>query len=132
MKDLSWDDSLSVQIDEIDEDHRRLVDLFNMLSHAVAENASSDYIQAVLDELITCTGWHFKHEERLMVKHAYDGLAEHRKEHQELVDSAVELQQKYQKEGVLSEDDIAFLEHWLTGHILGSDMELGSYLGETM
>ena len=31
MKDLVWDRTLSVDVPEIDEDHRRLVDLFNLL-----------------------------------------------------------------------------------------------------
>ncbi|HIJ47946.1 MAG TPA: hemerythrin, partial [Gammaproteobacteria bacterium] len=37
MKELIWDQSLSVQVKEIDEDHRRLVELFNLLLHAVEE-----------------------------------------------------------------------------------------------
>lgn len=62
MKDLVWDNTLSVQIQEIDEDHQRLVDLFNLLNHAVAEEEKAEYIQAVLEELIRCTVWHFRHE----------------------------------------------------------------------
>lgn len=68
-----------------------------------------------------------------MLKYAYDGYEEHRTEHQELIKSARELQQKYLQEGKqISSEDIVFLEQWLTGHILGADMELGSYLGEIM
>ncbi len=133
MKDLIWDKTLSVQVDEIDEDHRRLVDLFNILNHAVVEGESSDYIAAVLEELISCTVWHFKHEERLMLKYHYDGLAEHRKEHEELIESVRELQQKFLQEGKsLTSEDIEFLEHWLTGHILSTDMDMGAYLCEAM
>ena len=83
MKELIWDDSLSVQIQEIDEDHRKLVDLFNILSHSVEEGDASNYIEAVLEELLSCTIWHFRHEERLMLKYSYEGLLEHKKEHQE-------------------------------------------------
>ena len=133
MKDLIWDNSLSVQVQEIDDDHRKLVDLFNILNHSVAEGDSTDYINAVLEELICCTVWHFRHEERLMLKYAYNGLVEHRTEHQELIDSAKALQQKLLQEGkAISSENVEFLEYWLTGHILGADMELGSYLGETM
>ncbi|TNF37515.1 MAG: hypothetical protein EP315_02550 [Gammaproteobacteria bacterium] len=133
MKDLIWDDSLSIQIREIDEDHHKLVDLFNMLNHALAEGENPDYIEAIIEELITCTAWHFKHEERLMMKYGYEGLEEHRKEHQELVNSALELKQKFLAQSkTLSDRDIEFMEHWLTGHIYGSDMEMGSYLCEVM
>ena len=133
MKDLIWDDSLSVQIPEIDEDHRRLVDLFNILNHSVMEGDAANYIEAVLEELICCTVWHFSHEERLMLKYGYKGLVEHKTEHQELIESARAVQQKFLQEGKpVSNEDIQFLEHWLTGHILSADMELGSYLGEVM
>jgi len=133
MKDLVWDRSLSVDVPEIDEDHRRLVDLFNLLNHAVAEGGAQDYIEAVMEELISCTAWHFKHEERLMLKYGYEGLLEHKAEHDELIASATALQQKllHESKPVLS-DDIEFLEHWLTGHILGLDMDLGAYLCEAM
>ncbi|MDT8375968.1 MAG: bacteriohemerythrin [Mariprofundaceae bacterium] len=129
MKDLIWDDTLSVQIPEIDEDHRRLVELFNILNHAVMEGASPDYIEAVIDELISCTVWHFRHEERLMLKHGYEGLPFHKAEHQELIECGRLLQQKFLQQGKsASNEDIRFLEQWLTGHILGADMDLGSYL----
>ena len=133
MKDLIWNKALSVQIDEIDEDHRKLVDLYNILNHAVVERDAANYIEAVMEELISCTVWHFRHEERLMLKYGYEGYAEHKSEHQELIDSARELQQKLLQEGKpVSSEDIGFLEHWLIGHILGADMDLGAYLGEVM
>ena len=133
MKDLVWDNALSVDVEEIDDDHRKLVDLFNLLNHAAAEGESSEYIEAILEELLTCTAWHFSHEERLMVKYGYDGLDEHRKEHQSLIESARRMQKKFLEGGrQVSADEVEFLEHWLTGHILGPDMELGSYLAEAM
>jgi hemerythrin len=131
--DLIWDKTLSVDVPEIDEDHRKLVDLFNMLNHAVVEGDATDYIDAVMEELISCTAWHFRHEERLMLKYRYEGLLEHKSEHEELIASAKALQQRLRADGksVVS-DDIQFLEHWLTGHILGTDRDLGAYLCEAM
>ncbi len=133
MKDLIWDSSLSVQIQEVDDDHRKLVDLFNMLNHSVMEGDPTNYIETVLEELICCTIWHFSHEERLMTKYNYDGFEAHRAEHQELIESVRTLQQKLLQEGKSpSSEDIRFLEHWLVGHILSVDMDMGSYLGEVM
>lgn len=133
MKDLIWDSTLSVGVEEIDEDHRRLVELFNILNHSVLEGDATNYIEAVLEELVSCTLWHFRHEERLMLKYDYDGFKEHKSEHQELIESAKALQQKFSRGGEkISSKDIEYLEHWLTGHILGTDMDLGSYLGEKM
>ena len=133
MKDLVWDHVLSVGIDEIDDDHRILIDLFNILNQSVTEGDAPDYLAAVLDELIKCTAWHFSHEERLMLKYGYEGMSEHKTEHQELIESARELQQKIlQADKPVAEEDLVFLERWLTAHILTADMRLGTYLNERM
>ena len=133
MKDLIWDRTLSVEVEEIDDDHRRLVDLFNILNHALEDGESADYVEAVLTELINCTVWHFSHEERLMLKHGFDDTEEHKTEHGDLIESVKSLQQRFREEGKqLSADDIAFLERWLTEHILDADMKMGAYLAGEM
>ena len=133
MKDIVWDYVLSVGVDEIDEDHRKLVNIFNILNHAVTEGDSPDYLLAVLEELINCTVWHFSHEERLMLKYGYEGIEEHKMEHQELIQSAKGLQQELlQADKPVADEEIEFLEIWLTEHILTSDMRLGSYLSQVM
>ncbi len=133
MKEIAWDNILSVGEDEIDEDHRRLIDLLNILNHSVMDGEAPIYLAAVLEELINCTVWHFSHEERLMLKYGYQGYSDHKAEHQELINSVKALQQKMLQAGksVVS-DDIEFLEHWLTEHILSTDMKLGSFLAEKM
>ena len=133
MRELSWSDNLSVEVDEIDDDHRRLVDLYNQFAHAVAEGESPDYLEAMLEELISCTAWHFKHEERLMLKYEYPGFEDHKKEHTELIEGVDELRQKFLGAGKqASDEDVGYLESWLIEHILVTDMPLGAYIAETM
>lgn len=133
MKEIVWGDVLSVGVDEIDDDHRKLINTFNVLNHAVMDGESRDYLAAVLEELINCTIWHFSHEERLMLKYAYDQMEAHKEEHRELIKSAEELRQEILegKEGV-TEKHIEFLERWLTEHIFSSDMRLGDHLYQAM
>ena len=133
MKDIVWGEILSVGVDEIDEDHRKLVDLFTLLSHAVQEGEHRDYLAAILTELVNCTIWHFSHEERLMLKHGYREIADHKEEHRELVKSAKALQQKIlAADNAIVDEDIEYLERWLTAHILTDDMKMGDYLSEVM
>jgi len=133
MKDIEWSDILSIEVDEIDEDHRKLVGIFNILNHAIKDGESPAYLRAVLEELINCTVWHFSHEERLMLKYAYDEMEEHQTEHRELVQNAKELQQEIlQSDQPMADEHIEFLEHWLTQHILATDMRLGAYLAKVM
>ena len=133
MKDLVLDHMLTIGINEIDDDHNKLVNLFNILNHSITEGAATDYVEAVLEELINCTVWHFSHEERLMLKYGYDRFEDHKAEHKDLIESARELQQKFIQTGKLDErEDLEFLERWLTEHILVADLRLGSYLIEVM
>jgi len=133
MKVISWDDSLSVGVEEIDQDHRRLVELFNLLSEAVENRESADYIDALLVELISCTEWHFRHEERLMIRHGYDGMEDHKDEHIDLVDNVRDLQRRfYEAHQTLTTDNISYLADWLTGHIVGVDMRMGYFLAQKM
>ena len=133
MKNIVWDESLSVGVEEIDQDHRRLVELFNLLSEAVDNKESPDYIDALLVELITCTEWHFRHEERLMIRHGYDGMEDHKDEHIDLVDSVRDLQRRfYEARQTLTTDNVEYLAEWLTGHIVGVDMRMGYFLSQRM
>lgn len=131
MKDIVWSKILSVGFDEIDEDHRKLVNVFNVLNHAVKDGESPEYLAATLEELLNCTVWHFSHEERLMLKHHYGEIEEHKAEHRELVQSAKALQQQIlQASRGVTEEQIVFLDRWLTAHILTTDQRLGAFLSD--
>lgn len=133
MKEIVWSQVLSVEVDEIDEDHHKLLDIFNILNHSLIDGESQDYLAAVLKELINCTIWHFSHEERLMLKYDYEEIEEHKSMHQKLIKSARELQHKIlQADKPVADEDIVFLERWLTEHILTDDMRLGAYLSQVM
>ena len=133
MKDIVWGHVLSVEVDEIDEDHRKLVNVFNILNHSLRDGESLEYLAAVLEELINCTIWHFSHEERLMLKYDYEEIKEHKAVHQELIKSAKQLQRKVlQADNPIADEDVEFLERWLTEHILTDDMRLGAYLSQVM
>jgi hemerythrin len=133
VKDIVWDNILSIGVDEIDEDHRKLIHIFNILNHAVAEKESAEYLAACLDELIYCTVWHFSHEERLMLKYRYPEAEAHKTEHRDLIQSAKELQQAIlQADKPIAEEQLRFLERWLSEHILTADGRLGEYLCEKM
>ena len=48
-------------------------------------------------------------------------------------EAKLHVQQKIREEGSLvSSEDIEFLEHWLTEHILTADMKMGDYLAMQM
>ena len=133
VRDLAWDSILSVGVDEIDEDHKKLITTFNILNHALSEGESREYLTAVLTELINCTVWHFSHEERLMLKYDYVEREQHKAIHQQLIKSARDLENRIlQGDKTVSDEDLAYLESWLTEHILTDDLRMGNYLSQVM
>jgi len=133
VKDVVWSKILSVGVDEIDEDHRKLLNIYNILNHAVMDGESPEYLAATLEELINCTVWHFSHEERLMLKYHFDGAEGHKGAHEELIKAARELQQTIlQSDQPIAEEHLVFLERWLTEHILTADQRLGAFLSQAM
>lgn len=132
MKDILWSEILSVGVEEIDEDHRKMIDLFNVLNQAILSQQAQEYLTAVLEELINCTIWHFSHEERLMIKHQFPEYDVHKKEHRDLIAAVKELQHDLlYSGGQLTEDQIQYLERWLTQHILTTDQKLGHWLTDS-
>ena len=133
MRELAWDDTLSVDVDEIDDDHRILISIVNSLNRAIAEDESPNFVAAILDELVNYTVYHFSHEERLMLQYDYEGYGEHREEHVGLIGSAKKLRENIlHQEGPVVDEELEFLEGWLTEHILSDDKALGSFLSEVL
>lgn len=126
---LEWSDGLSVGFAEMDEDHKKLVGMVNTLNDAVATDNEQSVVEDLLEELLEYTGWHFRHEERLMQQYQYPGLFDHKEEHALLVEQAVELFKQYQAgDSEVPGKLMPFLKDWLTNHILGTDRLTGEFL----
>ena len=125
---MKWDSSLSVQIDGIDAQHKKLVTLLNKLHDAMSAGAGRQAVGSVLDELVAYTREHFANEEQIMRRAAYPDLAKHAAEHVTLTAKAVDLQKGLKAGNVLTMDVMAFLVTWLTQHIMKVDMQYVPYV----
>lgn len=128
---IEWTDELSVAVDVFDKEHMKLVDLVNRMHEAMMTGEGKDVIMGVLQDLITYTAEHFKHEEKLMREHNYPGYNVHKQQHETLVQRVLELQKQY-KDGtlMLSVEVFNFLRDWLEKHILGSDRKYGPFFND--
>jgi hemerythrin len=133
MTKVEWDDSLSVGIDLIDEQHRGLIGRINELSEAVENNLGQAEISKTLDYLIDYTDFHFTAEEGHMSDHDYSGLEEQVVQHGEFVKTLNNLVEDFEEDGAtepLSEAINTFLGNWLIGHIKDVDIRFGRFLEE--
>jgi len=126
---ITWNDHLNVGVEEIDQQHQKLVQLINGLHNHMLAGDASEIMNKVLDRVIEYTGFHFQTEEQLMAQYAYPDSAAHKKEHKDLVDTAVNLQVKLKSgNSHLTMETMHFLQDWLQHHILGSDKKFAEYL----
>lgn len=126
---MNWQTEYQVGVVEIDNQHRRLVEMVNSLHEAMKSGSGKSLVPRILNELTEYTVSHFSTEERYMQETRYPEYALHKRQHEELTRQV--LQVKAQVESGASVNTIEvmnFLKGWLANHILGSDKKLGQYI----
>lgn len=128
---VTWDDKYSVNVSEIDNQHKKLVDLINKLHDAMKQGKSKEVLSEIISELINYTDVHFKTEEKYFDKFNYPKSDAHKTLHKNFVNKVLDFKNKYESgNAALSIEIINFLKDWLINHINGSDKEYSSFFNE--
>ena len=127
---LEWNDRFSVGNVSLDNDHKRLFQLFNDLSSAMRAGKTKGVIASILDSLIDYTAVHFKREEEMQAAGGFPDLAAHKKLHEKFVATALEVREKFKgaQTNTLAIETLAFVKQWLIDHIQKSDMAYAPYV----
>lgn len=126
---LIWGAMFEVGVQEIDAQHRRLFDLANQLADAVRIGKGTDIIGNVLNELVRYTQTHFTFEEQLMSQNHYEAAAQHRQQHQDLIESVAEFKRRFAaKDEAVVDEALQFFTEWLSRHIMDTDKALARAL----
>lgn len=127
---MTWSDKMSVGVEVLDNDHKKLVDMVNRLFDGIQAGQGKEAVGQILDGLIAYTVEHFKREEDFFAQTGYPGSAEHKAIHADLCKQVVDIQQKYKSgaTAALSLEVMNFLKNWLVNHIQGADRKYGPYL----
>ncbi|WP_163338980.1 GGDEF domain-containing protein [Desulfopila sp. IMCC35008] len=128
MESFKWGTNFETGIQEVDDQHRKLVELINSLGAQLAENDMADrHVEALLQELFNYTQYHFQEEERLMVHYGLDSrhCTQHLSAHKSFIDDVTYMSQQPKKgDGDDGKSLLEFLIHWLAYHILGCDKNM--------
>jgi hemerythrin len=131
MSGYEWDNSYSVGIPTIDEQHRKLFAIIGRVHEAFAGRKEREALTTLLPELQKYTVYHFSAEEHLMRAYEYPGLAEHQAEHKRFVDEmasrVLDLQAGKAAQSLML---ISFLGGWIVKHIGYSDQAYSRHLHE--
>lgn len=128
---FEWSDALSVKVKEIDDQHRKLVELLNSLYEAHLARMGKEVQKEIIASMVGYAQTHFRTEEGYMQKLGYPGFAEHRAEHVDFAMKAQELQARVDSAGLIFTVEILeFLKRWLQDHIMGTDMKYSAHFNE--
>jgi len=126
---IIWNDSLSVGINSIDDQHKKLVQMLNTLYDALEQNHGKDVIQEIFEGLTIYTNKHFAYEEELFTEYNYPESASHIADHDTLIEEVMALKEKLENgDKKINIKVMSFLKEWLTNHILKTDMACSAFL----
>ncbi len=122
---IDWDDAFSVGVTQFDEEHQVLIGLINRVA-AESERAQpdEDTLGEILADLNGYAVHHFAEEEAFLRKIGFAGFTAHKQAHDAFIQRIHDLCVDFScgNLGVVVQDLVGYLSHWLINHILRADM----------
>ncbi len=129
---IIWKPAMSVGVDVIDNDHKKLLNLINEMDYIIHADVTQKYgaIESVISELIDYTIYHFDREEKLMEVCGYPELEKHKRVHESLKSQVQTYMDSYQRtpQQFKPEAMRIFLNLWLVDHIMSMDKDYESWM----
>ncbi|MDG4577354.1 MAG: bacteriohemerythrin [Defluviicoccus sp.] len=127
---LEWKTVYRLGVEMLDYEHQDLFARLNELNEELLRHDEREKIEAGLGEVYARLQAHFALEERFMREHKFPGYAEHKAEHDQLLDDFMEFMLRFERDATLSygEPEQATLKHWVVDHVLTSDLEMGRFV----
>ena len=126
---LVWSDEYSVNVAEIDEQHKKLLEHVNKLHASVEAQIDKQDLHELLVELYDYTAFHFAFEEKLMDQHGMKNVKKHHKEHKLLLKHLKHICNAVsdgKRPTFYSQYDVS--NDWLLAHIMDFDKKMGAFL----
>lgn len=124
---MEWNDKLDIGVDEMNDQHKILLDLMNRLYDGAKAQQNFDELVSTLEKLKNFTIKHFKEEEEYMEKTGFPGLNSHKIIHQQLLEKFVAEEQNILAQKSFPDSFFSFLKMWLLAHIQGIDVKYGEH-----
>ena len=126
---LVWSDEYSVNVAEIDKQHKKLLEHVNKLHASVEAQIDKQDLHELLVELYDYTAFHFAFEEKLMDQHGMKNVKKHHKEHKLLLKHLKHICNAVsngKRPTFYSQYDVS--NDWFLAHIMDFDKKMGAFL----
>ena len=115
---IKWEDSYSVGISSIDEQHKIFFSLMNEVTSSYYEKKSLEVMEKIFKELFDYANYHFSTEERYFEEFKYEGAPLHIEEHKNYIKRLSEIQTKLSEDHTKAAVELVdFMEDWFVHHI---------------
>lgn len=123
---IKWRKEFETGFPEVDKEHAELMGAINGAVTRLGENPPKDIVRAMLEEIYGKISEHFEHEEKLMDARGYDQYAEHKADHEFLLDqiSALINSLAANSEFIHGDALVRCVSSWFTEHCRTKDMRL--------
>jgi hemerythrin-like metal-binding protein len=129
MEIIEWDESYSVGVPELDEQHRQLFRLINDLFDAQDVTPQSQPLSDLLARMNEYAATHFQSEEKYMAETGYPDIQNHTWAHNQFRKKVEQLHADVvANRRTVSVDMQNFLYEWLSSHILSCDKDYAPLL----
>ncbi len=126
---VSWDQSLSVGLADLDKQHKNIFHILNQLHAAMNIESERKNLSGHLENLASEIKQHFHAEEDLMTKIDYPHLEDHQKAHRKLIKQVKSLQiWTKQERAMTARKDLRLIKSWLIDHIKYIDMKYARFI----
>lgn len=126
---ILWNNNMSVNIKQIDEQHKVWVELINSLYDAMKVGQGKVVLEKIIKDVVDYTSFHFNSEEELFKKHGYSETASHKEIHNKFKAEILEMKKKLEGDSSVSAVNVMNqLKDWLTNHIMIHDKKYAIYL----
>ncbi|MBW2187186.1 MAG: bacteriohemerythrin [Deltaproteobacteria bacterium] len=124
---IFWTDNLSTGVDDIDDDHKALFNVFQDAYWVSKTKVDATDLYCMMANLLNYTEVHFKREEALMAASPYPFFDKHCDIHQQLIKQLKKQIMLVQQHEQAPKDFVLFLRDWFIEHINGTDKRIEPY-----
>ena len=125
---IEWDESISVGIPQLDEDHKRLIGILNFIENHKEDDVKSEPISLVVEQIREYASSHFRREEHYMRSIEYPGYDDHKQMHKKFMEKTAALCLDVMNRKKDTPKDIhQFLSLWVAEHILREDQRYKAF-----
>jgi methyl-accepting chemotaxis protein/hemerythrin len=129
MQLISWSKELEIGIDQIDRQHKQLVNLINELNIAIGYTQPNSVMLPIVMRLQNYAETHFAAEEEIFSTYDYPDRAAHEADHAAFSDSITYIRKQCELiDAPMSTRIRDFLLGWLCNHIKNKDMDYKRFL----